>query len=119
MSYFKIRSKALGHALAGLRAAFGGEPHVKLHVFIAGLVLAAGWWCGLSATEWFMILACITLVVCLELFNSALEKLCNLVMPQQHPAVKYIKDVAAGAVLLACIFSVIIGLMVFLPHFKN
>ena len=114
MNYFKERITAIGYALAGCRAAFVTEAHLKLEVVMAIAVLLLGWYCDLTKTEWFMIAGCITLVLCLELFNSALEKLCDLVYPQPHPTIKYVKDVAAGAVLLACVFSAIIGAIIFL-----
>ena len=63
-----------------------------------------------------MVLTCITIVICLELVNSALERLCDRLIPEKDLKVKYVKDVAAGAVLVASIFSIIIGLMVFLPY---
>jgi diacylglycerol kinase len=52
------------------------------------------------------------------MLNSALEKLCDLVMPEQHVKIKYIKDVAAGAVLIACVFAVIVAILVFYPYLK-
>lgn len=113
MNYLKKRTSAVGVALSGLWQAFKSEPHLKLHGVAAVLVVTAGFYFSISQTEWIAVLGCITLVISLELINSAIEKLCNLVMPQQHPTIKYIKDVAAAAVLIACIFAVIVGLLVF------
>lgn len=118
MNYFKNRVMAFRYALSGLAAAFKSEVHLKLYLFITLMVSGLGFYVGLTKTEWMEVAACITLVITLELFNSAIEKLCDLVMPDQHPKIKYIKDVMAGAVLLACIFAAIAGLIIFIPYLR-
>lgn len=118
MSYLKKRKNALAAAFSGLRLAFSAEPHLKIHVVAAVAVIGLGCVMKVSSADWIILLACITLVITLELVNSALEKLCDLVMPEQHAAVRYIKDVAAAAVLLACIFSVMAGVLVFWSYFS-
>ncbi len=62
------------------------------------------------------VLLCSGSVLCLEMLNSALEKLADIVEPAFHPQIKIVKDVAAGAVLLASIMSAIIGTIIFLPE---
>lgn len=119
MDFFKKRFYAVGFATAGLRSAFGGEVHLKIHAVAAILVIALGLCFPLSAIEWFMLLTCICLVICFELLNTALERLSNLVSREQHPAIRYCKDVAAGAVLVSCILAVITSLFVFLPHLRR
>lgn len=116
MRYIRDRISAFGYAFSGLYHSFSQETHLKLHGIIAMLVVGLGFFFEISKTEWLVVLFAIALVIGLEMFNSALEKLCDLVMPEQHPKIKYIKDVMAGAVLVACLFAVIAGLMVFLPY---
>jgi diacylglycerol kinase len=53
------------------------------------------------------------------MINSAIEKLCNLVHPTYHPAVKVIKDISAGAVLWISVMSSIIGIIIFLPKIQH
>lgn len=115
MTFFKKRIKAFKNALAGLVAAFKGETHLIIHLNAAIIVVVLGFNYGLTLNEWFMVLTCITLVISMELFNSAIELLCNLVMPDKNPKIKYIKDVSAAAVLIAAIFSVIVGSIIFIP----
>jgi len=55
------------------------------------------------------------IVLCFEIINSAIEKLCDLVMPEHHAVIKKVKDMSASAVLLAAIISFIIGCIIFLP----
>lgn len=119
MNYFKHRVNAFGYAFSGVFQSFSREPHLKLHAIIAILVIGLGFFFDITVTEWILVLAAVTLVIGFEMFNSALEKLCNIVMPDLHPQIKYIKDVSAGAVLVACIFAVITGLAVFLPYFMD
>lgn len=113
MSYLKNRKNAFVHAFNGLGQAFKTEIHLKLFLVIAIVVIAFAFYLKVSETDWIRLLICISLVLCLELVNSAIEKLCDLVMPEKHPKIKYIKDVMAGAVLLACFFAAIIGVIVF------
>lgn len=116
MSYFNNRLKAFGYAFTGIFQAFRQETHLKLHAIIALLVIGSGLFFNVSRTDWVILLLSVTLVIVLEMINSAIEKLCDLVMPEQHPKIKYIKDVSAGAVLIVCIFAVIAGLLVFLQY---
>jgi diacylglycerol kinase len=55
-------------------------------------------------------------VLVLELVNTALERAMDVVQPDIHPTVKIVKDVMASAVLLGAVFSVLIGVLIFLPH---
>lgn len=79
-------------------------------VIIAGIVL------GITRTEWIMVVMCIGTVIAAELFNTAIEKLVDLVSPQQHPVAGQVKDIAAGAVLVCAATAAIIGLIVFIPY---
>jgi len=82
---------------------------------IAIIVIIISVCLGVNKGEWMVILLCIALVIGLEMLNSAIEKLCDAVHPEIHPFIKYTKDIAAGAVLWACIISGIIGAIIFIP----
>ena len=79
------------------------------------LVGIAGWYYQLNSSEWLWIIAASGMVLGAELFNTAIEVLVDLVSPEIHPKAKIIKDVAAGAVLIAAFAAVLIGLIIFLP----
>ena len=68
------------------------------------------------AGPWMIIILCIGVVIAAELFNTAIEKLVDLVSPQQHPVAGQVKDIAAGAVLVCAATAAIIGLIVFIPY---
>jgi diacylglycerol kinase len=116
MGYIKNRIYAIRFAVSGIYSAFRKETHLKLMLLTAIMVVFFGTYAGIGKTEWILVLACITLVICLEMFNSAIEKLCNQLHPEKDPNIKYIKDVCAGAVLIACLFSIATGLIIFIPY---
>jgi diacylglycerol kinase len=116
MNYLKARGNAMTFALQGLLSAFRKEAHLRLHLVVAVIVTIAGFYFGISLTDWCIVLTCIFMVMVIELINSAFERLCDLAMPDIHPTVKYIKDISAGAVLLTCIFSALVGIIVFYPY---
>jgi diacylglycerol kinase len=62
------------------------------------------------------VMLCVGMVLAFELVNSALEYLCNIVQPEQHQKIKGIKDMAAAAVLVVALVSIVVGCLVFLPH---
>ena len=79
------------------------------------LSIALAAFLNISPTEWIIILVCIGSVLALEMFNSALEKLCDLVQPAPDPRIKAIKDMAAGTVLWVSVISAVITTIIFLP----
>lgn len=74
---------------------------------------AAGVFFGISKMEWLFVLTAIFLVLVTELMNTAVEAAVDLAEPDIHPLAKAAKDTAAGAVLLAAVFAVIVGCIVF------
>ena len=79
------------------------------------VVCIAGFSFGLSTSEWLVIVLCFVIVITLEAVNSAVEYVVDLASPDYHKLAEKAKDMAAGAVLLAAIGSVIIALIIFLP----
>lgn len=116
MNYLNNRKNAFSYAFSGLWQVVKKEAHMKIHLCAAIAAISAGIYFKISAAEWMVIAFCIVFVFCLEIINTALERICDMVMPDQHPSIKYIKDISAAAVLLACIFAVLGGLVIFLPH---
>lgn len=63
--------------------------------------------------DWFFVMLCIALVLCLEMINSAIELLVDLISPEYNEKAGKIKDLSAGAVLIASFISLIIGLIIY------
>lgn len=110
--------KGFLYAFNGLIVFFRHERNGRVQLVVAILVIVVGLIFSVSRTEWIVLLFCIASVLSLEMINSAIEKLCNLVHPKYHPAVKVIKDISAGAVLWFSVISAIIGFIIFLPKIQ-
>lgn len=104
---------SLGFAWKGLRTAFSEQRNLKFHFSAAFAVVAAGFYFEISLEEWMVIVLTIGFVIGAELINSSIEGLVNLVSPQHQPLAGKIKDIAAAAVFIAAITSIIIGFLVF------
>ena len=104
--------QSLSFALKGLHI-FLEEKHIKVHIIFAVLVIVAGFFFQISTTEWLMCLFLIGLVIGFEIINTAIENLVNLVSPDYHPLAGKVKDLAAGAVLLAACIAVVGGILIF------
>src|SRR5215216_6329532 len=89
------------HAFKGLQNFFMRERNGKIQLLIACAIVAAGFAFHVSSFEWIVILLCIGFVLALEMINSAIEKLCDLVHRDFHPVIKIVKDVSAAGVLWA------------------
>ncbi|WP_257667372.1 diacylglycerol kinase family protein [Parapedobacter tibetensis] len=105
------------NALRGIWEACRSESNFKIHLASALVVVVLGLWLELSASDWRWVVLCIALVFILELLNTAIETLVDLASPAYHPLAKKAKDIAAGAVLVAAIFAVIVGAIIFVPKF--
>ena len=115
--FIQKRIKSFGYAFRGIRSFIGKEPNAWIHCMAVILVTLSGLYFDITAIEWCLVLICFALVLAAEGFNTAIERLVDLVSPEQHPVVGDVKDIAAGAVLICAIVSAIIGCMVFLPYF--
>lgn len=108
-------TKAFGFAFYGLFLFFKMERNGKIQLALALLVIAFGVALQITSHEWIYVLLCIAAVLSLEMLNSALEKLCDMVCADYNPTIKIIKDVSAGAVLFTAIISAVIAAIIFLP----
>ncbi|HBI99827.1 diacylglycerol kinase family protein [Lysinibacillus sp. FSL R7-0073] len=106
--------RSFGYAFEGIITA-SKEQNLKSHIVSAVIVILAGYFTGLSRTEWYIVLLLIALMFALEMINTAIERVVDLASPNFHPLAKQAKDIAAGAVLVFALFSAIIGLLIFLP----
>lgn len=107
--------KRLGYALAGLVTLLKKDKKFVMHIMIAIVVCAAGWYLGLSRTEWLFIIISICLVLAFEALNTAVEYAVDLITEDYHLLAKYAKDIAAFSVLIVAIMTAIIGLIIFIP----
>jgi undecaprenol kinase len=102
-------------AIEGIRTAFIQEKNIRFHIITSILVIIFASFFSLSQTEWMFILFLIAGMLTLEMINTAIENVVDLVTAQYHPIAKQAKDIAAGAVLVYGILSVTIGIIIFIP----
>lgn len=113
---FKKQLKSFTYAWKGILTCAGHEQNITFHLVAATVVVVAGFFFNITHTEWMVVMLCIGTVITAELFNSAIERLVDLVSPEWQKIAGEVKDIAAGAVLVTAITAAIVGLIVFLPY---
>ena len=106
---------SLRFAFSGIARCFKDERNLRIQVYLAFVVVCFGLYFRISVNEWIALLICCAMVICLEMLNTSIEKLADVVAPNFNNQIKVIKDIAAGAVLLASMFSIVIALIIFIP----
>ncbi len=121
----KSIAQSLGHALSGLVEAVKTERNIKLFLCGYCVVLALSFYCKLTANEWLWIIVAGGMFLSIELLNTALEHLADILDeskespkdPAYHSAMKAAKDIASSASLVSLIASGTIIVIIFAPHF--
>lgn len=108
--------RSLSQAWRGLLYVWKTEGHLQFHILAGSIVILTAWWLRLTRWEWFILIFAIGSVITAEVMNTAVELVVDLVEPNFHPLAGMAKDVAAGAVLVAAIQSVVIGIGIFGPR---
>jgi diacylglycerol kinase len=103
----------LGFALKGIYVFFRDGRNAKMQLLAAAAVIISGFIFKITFHEWLWISLAIALVFITEMINTSIELLCDLVMPHQNEKAGKLKDIAAGAVLVAVIFSLVVAGIIF------
>ena len=114
----KIRN-SFKYAIEGICTSFKTERNMKIHIFIMILVIIAGIILKINKSEWIICIILFAIVIASELFNTSIETIVDMVMPEKNEKAKIAKDVSAGAVLVVAIGAAIIGLVIFVPRILN
>ena len=109
--------KSFVYSFKGLDYAFRTQLSFRVHCLATLLVVVLGLYTNLNAYEWLWITVAVAIVVILELINTSIEILVDLVSPQQDPKAGAIKDVASAAVLIGGLMALVIGLIILVPKF--
>ena len=107
--------ESVDHAIDGISYTANHERNFKIELFMMVAVLIAGVYFKVSKIEWLILLLTIGNVLTLELINTSIERCVDLVTKDYHELAKNAKDISAGAVLIMSIFSVCVGIIIFLP----
>ena len=111
------RAASFGHAFRGVAVALRSELHLRFHAAATVVVLGLGFYCQITRLEWALVALAVAGVWTAELLNTAIEALTDLASPNYHELAGKAKDVAAGAVLLAALGALAVGLLIFGPRF--
>lgn len=111
----KYQVMSFKYAFWGLGHFYKTEAKAIIHTSAAIIAVVFGILFHISSIEWLLIVFSIGLVIFAEVFNTAIERITDLVSPDHHPLAGQAKDLAAGAVMVVSIISVIVGALIFLP----
>jgi len=114
-SFLSSRIAAFGHAFRGWGYVLKTQQNAWIHSVFATIVIAACLWLGISLTQWAIIILTIAMVFTAEFINTAIEAVVDLASPVHHPLAKVGKDVGAGAVLVAALAGIVVGLLILGP----
>lgn len=107
--------ESVGHAIDGIQYVVSHERNFRIEITFAIMVTIASFIFKVSLMEWSLLILVIGMVLALEMVNTAMERCVDLVTKDYKELAKVAKDVAAGAVLVISMFSVILGIIIFLP----
>ena len=115
---FSLRSriKSFAYAGAGIGQFLRREHNARIHLAATIVVAIAAIVYKVSHMETVALVSVIGLVWVTEMLNTCLERMADLITPEEHPEIKFIKDLAAGAVLVAALTALIIGAVIFIPR---
>ena len=113
--YLIKKAMSFKYAFEGIRELWRKENNAKIHMFFTVAVLIMAIVLKISSTEFCIIFLTIGAVWSAEAMNSAVERVVDLVTQEKRPLAKAAKDLAAGAVLIVAISSILIGLVIFIP----
>ena len=113
---FKKLLRSFQYAFSGIIYAFNHDQNLRIHFLAAFIVIIASIIFHVNPFEMGILGVMIILVLCAEMINSAIEQMVDLITTEHRMQAQVAKDVAAGMVLLTTIGSVIVGILIFLPH---
>ncbi len=115
----KQLQKSFGYALRGIALVFKSEQNFRIQLFCGFLAVLLGIFLHISGTSFLFLASVIILILILECINTAIEHVADVVKPRLSEQVKMVKDIMAGAVLLASLLSIIIGICIFWPYIRH
>lgn len=116
MNRINLFVKSLSCAMRGLMHIIRNEKNFQNEIVISFLVIIAMFYFNVTRTETVALVIVIAGVLIMELLNTVVERVVDILKPRIHPYARLIKDLMAAIVLISAIFSVIIGLIIFLPY---
>lgn len=116
--HIKRRLKSFKYAFQGLYYVISTQTNMQIHLVAMIIVVVAGFYFKIDATEWLFLILSIALVLVSEIVNTSIEEIVNFISPEYNKKAGLIKDLGAAFVLLAAIFAIVVGIIIFFPKFK-
>jgi len=116
MHRFRSFKKSLAHALRGIGYALRYEKNFQYEVIVACLVFAAMLYYRVTPSEMVVLFLVTMGVLVMELLNTVMERIVDILKPKIHPYVRVIKDLMAASVLVSSILAIIVGMIIFIPY---
>ena len=107
--------KSFGYAIKGLKSATCTERNFQTHLLTVFAIIIIGFVLKIAPWEWVSIIFCFALVLGMELINSSIEKLADILIPEYNEKIGLVKDIAAGAVFICAIAAAVVGAIIFIP----
>jgi diacylglycerol kinase (ATP) len=107
--------RSFSYAFKGVAYAATTQLNFRIHLCIMAIALALGFWLKISRDEWLWVALSITIVLITEIFNTMIESLTDMVSPGYNENAGHIKDMSAGAVVIAAAFALLTAIIVFVP----
>lgn len=111
--------KSFKYAFRGLKKVFSEEQNLRIEGISAIIIITLAFVFKIKTSEWCLIFLVIFLVILMEILNSAVERVADILKPRIHNYVKEIKDIMAGGVLMSSVLAIIIGLIIFIPYIAD
>jgi diacylglycerol kinase len=115
MSRTRTVPRSFKYAFDGILEALKNEPNFRLHLIVGTIAVFLAFFLKFSDKEWLILISTISFVLIMELLNTSIEAIVDLVSPQIRHKAKVAKDVSAAAVLIASILAVIVGIVLYAP----
>jgi len=114
-SFILSRLHSIRHALRGWLYVMQTQHNAWIHATVATAVFIVGFWLGLPARDWAVLILTIAMVFAAEFINTSIEAVVDLATQEHHPLAKVGKDVGAAAVLIAALAAALVGLLILGP----
>lgn len=111
----QARTKSILYAWTGLKTMLAAEHNMYIHLVLTITAFVCAVLFQVRAMEAIVLIFAMALVWIAELFNTAIERMADLISKEQHPQIKFLKDVSAAAVLVAAVAALVIGCIIFIP----
>jgi len=109
------RMNSFGFAIRGISKFFQQEPNAWIHLVATIILFIAAVYFGVSNSEMIALIIVSGFVWVAELFNTVIERVMDFISVKKNPEIEFIKDLAAGGVLLSAITAMITGAIIFIP----